>query len=314
MEIVLVDPSRTVRRIVGDMIGTWGYKVQCFASGEEALAHIQTCEICTLVTSIELDAMSGTQLCATARSLAGSGRAIYIILMSSTDESSKVVEALDNGADDFMAKPPASAELRARLRAAERITLMQARLIKLATTDHLTGLLTRRAFFDAAGDLLRKATRGQPLSVLICDLDKFKAINDTYGHEAGDRVLKEVGTEAKLLGIPVGRLGGEEIAFLVDASLDDALDLAEHFRTSVAGLTIPRGDKSIRVSCSIGAAEWEPRDTIDALLRRADVSLYEAKRLGRNRVIAADSYSWSDGHEQWRGVARVDLRKRRSGA
>lgn len=313
MEVVLVDPSRTVRRIVGDMIGEWGYTVQCFAGAEEALSHIQTCDVCTLITSIELNAMSGTQLCATVRSLAGSGRAIYIILMSSTDESSKVVEALDNGADDFMAKPPASAELRARLRAAERITVMQARLIKLATTDHLTGLLTRRAFFETTG-LLQKAKRGQPLSVLVCDLDKFKAINDTHGHEAGDLVLKKVGAEAKLLGIPVGRLGGEEIAFLVDAGLEDALDLAEHFRTSIAGLTICRGEDKIGITCSIGAAEWEAGDTIDTLLRRADVSLYEAKRRGRNRVIAADSYSWSDGHAQWRGVARVDLRKRRSGS
>jgi diguanylate cyclase (GGDEF)-like protein len=189
---------------------------------------------------------------------------------------------------------------------------MQDHLIRLATTDHLTGLLTRRAFFEAASGMLENAQQGQPLSVLICDLDKFKAINDTYGHEVGDLVLKEVAAAAKLVGVSAGRLGGEEIALLVGASLDDALDVAEQFRVSVSGLAICNGDDHIRVSCSIGAAEWEPGETSDTLLRRADVSLYEAKRQGRNRVIAADSYAWSEGHENWRGVARVTLRKYRT--
>ena len=96
---------------------------------------------------------------------------------------------------------------------------------------------------------------------------------------------------------------------LVEGHLDDAIELAERFRQSVGSLAIRVGNRTIGVTCSIGAAEWEPGDTIDTLLRRADVALYEAKRAGRDRVVAADSFLLSDEHKRWRGVARALPRK-----
>jgi two-component system, cell cycle response regulator len=186
---------------------------------------------------------------------------------------------------------------------------MQAELIAIATTDCLTGLLTRRAFVEVAERMLQRAYTGQPLSVLICDLDKFKAINDTYGHAIGDIVLQKVGREAGSIDVAAGRLGGEEIAFLIEGRLDDAVEHAECLRETVGELAIGAGNKTIRITCSIGAAEWEPGDTVDSLLRRADIALYEAKRSGRNRVIAADSFSVANEHEQWRGVARLASRR-----
>ena len=309
MRIALVEPSRTVQRIVTGIIEPWGHEVRTFMDAPEALACLQAeRDVCVLITSAELVSTSGVQLVSDARALAGAQRPLYIVLMSSSDQRSKMIQALENGADDFISKPPAPEELRARLRAGERITSMQAELIALATIDSLTGLLTRRAFVAAAERMVERAMAGRHFSVLICDLDKFKAINDTYGHETGDLVLRKVSEELRAIDVPTGRLGGEEVALLTDGHLDDAVDLAERIRELVSNLAIRVGNRTIGVTCSIGAAEWEPGDTIDTLLRRADAALYEAKRTGRNRVVAADSFALSDEHRRWRGIARTAAR------
>jgi two-component system cell cycle response regulator len=309
MRIALVEPSRTVQRIVTGIIEPWGHEVRTFMDAPEALACLQAeRNVCVLITSAELVSTSGVQLVSDARALAGAQRPLYIVLMSSSDQRSKMIQALENGADDFISKPPAPEELRARLRAGERITSMQAELIALATIDSLTGLLTRRAFVAAAERMVERATAGRHFSVLICDLDKFKAINDTYGHETGDLVLRKVSEELRTFDVPTGRLGGEEVALLTEGYLDDAVDLAERLRESVSNLAIRVGNRTIGVTCSIGAAEWEPGDTIDTLLRRADAALYEAKRTGRNRVVAADSFALSDEHRRRRGITRTAAR------
>ena len=306
MRIALVEPSRTVQRIVTGIIEPWGHEVCTFTDAPAVLACLQAEKhIRALITSAELASTSGFRLVSDARALAGTQRPLYIIVMSSFDERSKIIQALDTGADDFISKPPAPEELRARLRAADRVTSMQAELITLATTDSLTGLLTRRAFVKTADSMLKSAQAGHPLSVLIYDLDKFKLINDTYGHEIGDLVLKKVSEEAKLIDVPVGRLGGEEFALLIERPLADAIETAEGFRASVSRLAVRAGNQIIGITCSIGATEWEPGDTIDALLRPADLSLYEAKRSGRNCVIAAHSFPLLTDHEQWQGVARL---------
>lgn len=309
MRIALVEPSRTVQRIVTGIIEPWGHEVRTFMDAPEVIACLRADRnVSVLITSAELPSTSGIQLVGDARALAGAQRPLYILLMSSSDQRSRMILALENGADDYISKPPAPEELRARLRAGERITSMQSELIALATVDSLTGLLTRRAFVAAAERMLQRAQSGRHFSVFICDLDKFKAINDTYGHEAGDLVLKTVSEELRSLGVPAGRLGGEELAVLIEGHLDDAVDLAERFRESVGNLPVRANNGTIRVTCSVGAAEWEPGDTLDTLLRRADSALYEAKRAGRNRVIAADSFPLSEVHKQWHGVARVAAR------
>ena len=114
-----------------------------------------------------------------------------------------------------------------------------------------------------------------------------------------------------MIDVPAGRLGSEEFAFLVKGRLGDAVELAECFREAVSELAIRAGNQIIRVTCSVGAAEWEPGDTVDSLLRRADMSLYQAKRSGRNRVIAADTFPVINEHHQWRGVARLASRHKK---
>ena len=310
MQIVLVEPSRAVQRILAQLIEPGKHKVLAFDGGRKGLDCIAS-EHCVraLITSAELADMSGIELCAAARSLSSNRRPLYIILMSSLDDHNLVVRALDSGADDFIRKPPDAQELRARLRVADRVTSMQDELIKSATTDYLTGLLNRRAFFEQATKLCERAETGNSLSVIIFDIDHFKQINDNYGHNVGDVVLANIASQARSEGNLVARLGGEEFCVLTECDLLDALDIAEDIRRDINALRFEEKG-SFGVTCSFGISEWESGDTIDRLLRRADVALYEAKTTGRDRIVAADSFRLTAGHEAWRGVARAGRRPR----
>jgi diguanylate cyclase (GGDEF)-like protein len=309
MRIVLVDPSRAVQRIMKSMIEQGEHEVVPFGNGREALDFINADkDVRALITSAEIGTMSGIELCAATRNLAGTQRALYILLMSSNDDFHLVVRALDHGADDFIHKPPYAEELRARLRAADRFTSMQQELIRHANTDFLTGLLNRRAFFEIAIKACRDATAEQPLSAILFDIDHFKEVNDRHGHDAGDNVLQGVAAEALKLEAIAGRLGGEEFCLLVRCALTDAMDVANDLRRAIGGLRFGR-DREITVTSSFGISEWESGDTADQLLRRADVALYEAKRSGRDRVVASDTFALTQGHDTWRNVARVDKRR-----
>ena len=310
MRIVLVDPSHTVQRIMTSMIEQGEHEVVAFGDGRSALDFIGSDkDVRALVTSAVLSGMSGIELCAAARSLAGGNRAIYILLMSSNDDFHLVVQALDHGADDFIHKPPYPEELRARLRAADRFTAMQQELIRHASTDFLTGLLNRRAFFDRGLEACREARVGQPFSTVLFDIDHFKHVNDRYGHETGDHVLQGVALEARMTNTVVGRLGGEEFCFLAQCELADATDMANDLRHAIRSLRFGQ-DRQIAVTSSFGVAEWEPGDTIDQLLRRADVALYEAKRSGRDRVVASDTFVVTEDHDAWRNVARTGKQRK----
>ena len=161
--------------------------------------------------------------------------------------------------------------------------------------DALTGLLNRRAMEERAADLVRVALRtGQPLALLMMDLDAFKLLNDTWGHSAGDRALRAVGdvlrqaTEAA--GDSVARLGGEEFAVLLpNRSLGTAQEIAEQLRLAITGVAVVEGDRRAPLTISIGVAAWHPGEASwTEMLQRADAALYQAKREGRNRVVLCE--------------------------
>lgn len=293
MHVVLADPSRTVQKAIGQMLEVRGHKVAAFADGPSALAHLRADEsVDALITCTTPLGMSGVELCWEARVAAGGRRPLYVIMMSSNPEKTTLCEALDSGADDFVIKPPAPEELYARMRAAERFAAMERDLVRLATTDPLTGVLNRRAFFDGANAAVAQAGGGSPLAAIMIDIDHFKRINDQYGHARGDQTLCDVTrimtTEAPAQAI-LGRLGGEEFALVVpNASLSDAAALAEKLRARTEALRHDLDNVIFSMTCSFGVACWRPGDMIDSLLKRADDALYRAKHSGRNRVIIAD--------------------------
>jgi two-component system, cell cycle response regulator len=310
MRIVLIDPSRTVLRIVTKLIEQGQHEVRSFTDGREALDYIRSDpEVRALITSAAPESISGIDLCREARALASSRRPLYILVMSSSDDNNHIVKALDHGADDFISKPPVPEELRARLRAADRVTSMQRELIHNATVDFLTGVLNRRAFFEMTQQVCGRAQTGAPLSVIMFDMDNFKQINDVHGHQAGDAVLRRVAATAKGLGQVVGRLGGEEFCFLVQMALADAVGFAERFRSMVADAPIDVGAAKVSATCSCGVAQWQPGDRVDRLLRSADVALYEAKIAGRNCVMTEDQVPERPPAKEWRGVARAEARE-----
>jgi diguanylate cyclase (GGDEF)-like protein len=288
MRVVLVDPSRTMRLFVTRLLEARDHEVRPFADGPEALACMrEDTEVAALITSGELGAMSGLELCWETRVLAGRDRPIYVILMSSSIDKSKLGEALDSGADDFISKPPVADELYARLRAAERLGAMQRELVRLASVDALTGLHNRRVFFELAEEARNE---DGALTAIMLDIDHFKRINDLYGHDVGDQAIAAVAKATATEGAIIGRLGGEEFAMLLKGStLPEGTALAEQLRARIAALRFDTANGPMTLTCSFGVSERKAGDSIDDLLKRADVALYAAKTSGRNRVVAADA-------------------------
>ncbi len=288
MKIVVVDNSRVNLKILTTMLEDHGHSVVSFLDATEALTYIR-CEqdVDVVLTGLELSPISGFELCWDTRLLVSRGRQIYILAMSSSTEDSKLIETLDSGADDFIRKPPNLQELLARLRVAERMKYMQEELIKLATLDCLTGILNRRAFFDASVAHCTAADDGADLSAIMFDIDHFKRVNDNYGHDIGDKALVAVvGTVEREFGL-FARMGGEEFALLLPkAGKEEALVVAEKLRAEVEALDIEAEgySKPLKLTCSFGVSEWAKGDSIESLLKRSDLGLYLAKESGRNQV------------------------------
>jgi two-component system, cell cycle response regulator len=314
MRVVLVDPSRTVLKCLMRALEAQRHDVHPFTDGTEALQYIKLNHLVdVLITSAQLPSMSGRKLCLEVRRVASCRRPIYILLMSSSDERRNLIEALDHGADDFISKPPITEELYARLRVANRIVSMQRELIGLATTDFLTGVLNRRAFFENAQELCGREELSGVLSAIMLDIDHFKRINDSYGHSAGDEALRAIAHEVSREDVIVGRLGGEEFAILLEgAPLSRAAEIAESLRLRLQELEVPIGQQTISLTCSLGVSQWQADDTIDVLLRRSDSALYQAKTNGRNRVVVGECMLDVAGYDKSKGAVRSasrDLQK-----
>jgi two-component system, cell cycle response regulator len=293
MDTVVVDPSRTVLKCVGRLLEARNHQVFPFQDAPEALDYIAShTNVGALLTSAELASMSGTEMCLKVRRLAGKRRPIYILMMSASNERHNLIEALDGGADDFINKPPNAEELYARLRAA----------------DPLTGVCNRRAFFEAAGEHFSKPGVS-PTAAIMIDIDHFKGINDSYGHDVGDEAIRCVAALAASEEGTIGRLGGEEFAVLLPGrTIDDALAIAERLRARVMDLSIDTGQGNISLTCSFGVSAYKAGDSIDTLLRRADMALYMAKSAGRNRVLSSSDVDPAQALTMTGSVIRAGLR------
>ena len=223
----------------------------------------------------------------------------YILLISGKDEKRDVVQGLDAGADDYLTKPFDAGELHARIRAGNRVLLLQRHLIQAldalryqATHDDLTGLWGRGTTLHLLrGELERGARSGAPTGVLLIDLDHFKKVNDSYGHLCGDAVLKQAASRISLAVRSydfVGRYGGEEfLVVLSNCTTNELETVGERTRQVVAESPISAEGAEIGITVSIGGAVMRHAADEFGLLSTADSALYDAKRNGRNRVVIA---------------------------
>lgn len=288
MHAAVVDPSRVVLKIIAQLLANHG-SVSGFVDSDAALRFIKNDPtVDVLVTSLEVQPMSGLELCWETRLAISPDRPLYVIVMSSLRDESKLAEALDCGADELIAKPVTGIELHARLRMAGRLKSTQLDLVRLTETDSLTGLLNRRAFFARLGKLLKQASNGSPVSAVMLDIDHFKLVNDHYGHQVGDAVIQAIAAEANKIAGIVGRLGGEEFAIVLTGHDENSTyRIADDLRENCAGIQFFENNNPFQVTCSFGVSQWTKEDSPDDLLKKADIALYQAKQSGRNCVKMA---------------------------
>jgi len=240
------------------------------------------------------------RFCATLRSLYATRQTPLLVIVDEGDMK-RLVRALDIGVNDYLMRPVERSELVARVRTqlrrkryADRLRHSLQLSLEMAITDQLTGLFNRRYMSRHLNTLISNAgATGKPVSFLILDIDFFKKINDSYGHDVGDDVLREFASRVShnVRGIDLAcRYGGEEfVVVMPDTDMTFAYMVAERLRQSVADIPfkigVPPGQITVTISIGVTASEGTA-DTAEALLRRADQALYRAKRDGRNRVVA----------------------------
>lgn len=297
MEILIVEDEPISRRLLEFTLRRWGYEVTVAADGSDAWEVLQSPNPPSLVISDwMMPGMDGLELCSRIRKQERRGYN-YLIILTARDKKEDIVKGLEAGADDYLVKPFDQEELRCRIKIGERIINLERRILQLANTDPLTGILNRRAFMERMEAEVHRANReNSSLSLIIADLDHFKGINDQYGHLAGDRVLQKFAETIATLIRPydfLGRYGGEEFAIGLPGVEDrQAGEVAERMRLGVESLNLEALDSScqVRITASFGAAslEQECRESLNSLIKRADDALYRAKREGRNRVCIAE--------------------------
>jgi diguanylate cyclase (GGDEF)-like protein len=297
--LLLVEDELTQQMTMERLLTNAGYDVEIVGDGEQALAKVKTAQFDLLLTDWELPGMDGATLCRLVRE--AKLPSIYILLLTSHSAVARAVEGLRAGANDFIRKPADDAELLARLDAGLRVVQLEkslrdayAQIERLSITDPLLGIFNRRYLHAGLREEIARARRYErPLAIAIADLDHFKAINDTYGHQTGDAVLQHVVRLAQsALRQPtdwIARYGGEELVLVLpETDGHGAVAVAQRIRQVCmeAPAVLPAG--RIFVTASFGVAvldSWVVADDDgDMLLQEADRALYQSKNSGRNQV------------------------------
>lgn len=316
--IVIAEDEPASRALLTRQLQKAGYEVTPCENGKIALDAIREKISCVVVADWMMPVMDGLELCRSIRGLSEMQALsfVYIILLTAHSGKEQIVAGLEAGADDYLTKPYHKEELLARLRAGERLFSLQAELLnrqidlrkannglaclneeltRLANTDMLTGLNNRRYLFERLYEAWALAERTDlPLACVMFDIDKFKSVNDTHGHAAGDHVLKKVAEVCKscLRAYDIlGRVGGEEFCVICPQSdTQGAAILAERIRTRIAGTQFVFEGVTIPIRVSLGVSERvDDHDKPDSLIAAADAMLYRAKENGRNQVWVVDA-------------------------
>ena len=310
IKVLVVDDDTKLRRLLAHLLANAGYQVIEAEDGEEGLSLALQESPQIVVTDWSMPSMSGLELCRTLRRME-SGRHTFILMLTAREEEERVLDAFNSGADDYVTKPFNPRILLARVQAGRRLIelqqqveadkierlkqvgdmgLMTRKLRTAALTDFLTELPNRRYAISrleqewAAAERLQRA-----LSVVLIDIDHFKRVNDEYGHDVGDLVLKAVSDTLRARtrrGDVVCRLGGEEFLVInVNSDLEGAWQCAERLRSAVEETPVHAGEFKGRITVSLGVAQRQPgMKGPQSLLKAADAAVYEAKDAGRNTI------------------------------
>jgi len=303
VRILIADDDPAFRDLLKERLAKWGYDVVVAEDGNEAWQALQADDAPSLaVLDWMIPGMDGIEVCRRVRKEKEEPYT-YIILLTSQQRDEDIVAGMEAGADDYITKPFKHSELRVRLRAGRRIIELQNELLaarenlrEKASHDSLTGLWNHEEILGILDRELARAEREkQCISVIMADLDHFKMVNDTYGHLAGDAVLRL--TAKRMLSLMrgydfIGRYGGEEfLVILPECCKECSVAFAERLRACVSSgsMDTPEGMIPVTISIGVAASGGENGWAADSLVKAADVALYRAKENGRNRVEVASS-------------------------
>jgi two-component system cell cycle response regulator len=299
MKILIADDSAVSRRLLGAILERWGYEVVTASTGSEAWAILQKEENAPKLAILDwmMPGLTGPEVCTLVRQR-NSRSYTYILLLTSRSEKEDLIHGMEAGADDYLVKPFDHSELKVRLGPGRRILDLHEELLKAqealrdqATRDALTRLWNRHAIFEILERELSRARReNKPIGLVLGDLDRFKDVNDTYGHLAGDAVLREVAARMEQSVRPydaVGRYGGEEFLLLLPGcDAEAAQHSAERMREAVEAQQVSIDGGCLDVTMSFGVTALPAGADVDLerLIKIADAALYMAKEKGRNRT------------------------------
>jgi two-component system, cell cycle response regulator len=324
-KILVVDDHEDNIELLRARLEARGYEVFGANDGYAALETVERVCPDLILLDVMMPKMDGIEV---VRRLKSNSKLPFIpvIMQTALDSTENKVEGLDAGADDYITKPINFAELEARVNSLLRIKKLQTELKerenelkdlndtlkKISMTDGLTGIENRRSLEDRLRDMWSHSVRlHEPMALVMCDIDKFKAVNDNYGHQAGDAVLKEFAgllkNEAREID-RVGRYGGEEFLLILPGTvLDAAVTFAERLREKVESHTFSYEGGTLKrtMSCGVAASPHPKVMDQEALVRSADDALYVAKETGRNRVVRFDGAEFN-AHTQGKGNGSTD--------
>src|SRR5580658_4345446 len=302
MRILIADDSIVSRHLLDATLRKWGYEVVIASDGLEAWNALKEKDAPRIaILDWMMPGMTGPEVCKRVRERApgSDGTYTYLLLLSSKSQREDLIEGLESGADDYLTKPFDQHELKVRLRAGTRIIDLQRELLEArealreqATKDFLTRLWNRSSILDILQrELMRGARENRAVGVVLADLDRFKNVNDTFGHFAGDAVLREF--SRRMLHCmrsydAIGRYGGEEFLIVLPGCDEHCTATqAERMRVALAGEPMLINEIRYESTCSFGGASWHPGmpQQVENLIRIADKALYMAKNQGRNRVV-----------------------------
>ncbi len=291
MKVIVAEDDPVTLMLIKDKLTKWGYQVIEAENGRQVLELLEEHpDVQLFLFDWQMPELDGISLCVALKNKK-SIAASYIIILTSKKTTENLVLALESGADDFISKPFAPDELKVRLKAGSRVINTENQLLHQATHDPLTNVLNHRAIIDELAKLWALADRKKSsLALLMLDLDHFKKVNDSYGHQAGDFALKTfcqlVKTELRPYDY-FGRYGGEEFTIcLPSADADQAMSVAERIRSRLESRPMEYDGLCFPITVSIGIAlHSENQKSPKELLMSADKAAYEAKSKGRNQVV-----------------------------